>query len=43
LAAEERARLNGEEVDNEIQKGIFKENLDNAKKVINFHSIFDSL
>jgi len=33
LAAEERARLKDEEVDNEVQKSIFRENLDNAKKV----------
>lgn len=36
LEAEERARLAEEEVDYEIQKSIFNENLSNAKKVTYF-------
>lgn len=34
LAAEERARLTEEETENDVQKQIFRENLENAKKAM---------
>ena len=34
MAAEEKGRLHEEELENEVQKSVFRENLENAKKVM---------
>lgn len=41
MAAEEKARLHEEELENEVQKSVFRENLENAKKVMRINTCID--